>query len=171
MRAAGEMEKSRADALTIYASFSRLPYAFRAPRKNAAPVGIEWRRGRSWGKEESGGEGGSGRRRRGWEEEGKKFLGISNTPEVFIAEAGHVSAARRQKFEITCSDVRIPEHTCLTRPATLPSFLSLSPSRSYLSIYSSHPSSTVLSRVFSLSRARARHTLNVASARRTAARV
>jgi len=42
----------------------------------------------------------------------KKFLGISNTPEVFIAEAGHVNGARRQKFEITCSDVRILRHTC-----------------------------------------------------------
>lgn len=42
----------------------------------------------------------------------KKFLGISNTPEVFIVEAGHVNGARRQKFEITCSDVRILRHTC-----------------------------------------------------------
>jgi len=55
----------------------------------------------------------------------EKFLGILNTPEVFIAEAGHVSGARRQKFEITCSDVRILRHTCAALFLSLPQFLVL----------------------------------------------
>jgi len=62
----------------------------------------------------------------------KKFLGISNTPEVFIAEAGHVSGARRQKFEITCSDARIRSRT----RAHVSFFLSLSLSLSRVPIFS-----------------------------------
>lgn len=62
----------------------------------------------------------------------KKFLGISNTPEVFIAEAGHVSGARRQKFEITCSDAHVlrssPSPSSLPPPSYSPAVAAL-PSR------------------------------------------
>lgn len=153
-RARGEMEKSsrRRHTLTIYASFSpslRFPRSSRGKKRGTPPDSIE-------------GQGGMGRKgeRGGVEEEeaGKKFLGISNTPEVFIAEAGHVSGARRQKFEITCSDVHIPEHTCLSLP---PNFsLSLSLLSVHLSIYLFHPSSLLFPHRFTLSLSRGRDTLS-----------
>lgn len=163
-RARGEMEKSsrRRHTLTIYASFSpslRFPRSSRGKKRGTPPDSIE-------------GQGGMGRKgeRGGVEEEeaGKKFLGISNTPEVFIAEAGHVSGARRQKFEITCSDVHIPEHTCLSLPPNFSLSLASICPPIYLSVSSFLP--LVSSPLHSISLSRARHTLSVAPARTAAYR-
>lgn len=163
-RARGEMEKSsrRRHTLTIYASFSpslRFPRSSRGKKRGTPPDSIE-------------GQGGMGRKGEGGgveeEEAGKKFLGISNTPEVFIAEAGHVSGARRQKFEITCSDVHIPEHTCLSLPPNFSLSLASICPPIYLSVSSFLPH--VSSPLHSISLSRARHTLGVAPARTAAYR-
>lgn len=152
-RARGEMEKSsrRRHTLTIYASFSpslRFPRSSRGKKRGTPPDSIE-------------GQGGMGRKgeRGGVEEEeaGKKFLGISNTPEVFIAEAGHVSGARRQKFEITCSDVHIPEHTCLSLPPNFSLSLASICPPIYLSVSSFLPPSCFLTASLYLSLAGATH--------------
>lgn len=103
-------EKSNGYVLTIYASFSpslRFPRSVKKKKHTARYSIGRW---------------------------SKKFLGISNTPEVFIAKAGHVSGARRQKFEITCSDVRILRHTCLSLFLSLPFPVHLSPPRFLLVI-------------------------------------
>lgn len=164
-RARGEMEKSsrRRHTLTIYASFSpslRFPRSSRGKNAEPPPPTVSRVKG-VW--EEKGERGGVEE-----EEAGKKFLGISNTPEVFIAEAGHVSGARRQKFEITCSDVHIPEHTCLSLPPNFSLSLASICPPIYLSVSSFLP--LVSSPLHSISLSRARHTLSVAPARTAAYR-